>query len=184
MPNHKTRAMSVGILILLAYALLGSNNPNQKALSMFLEVTSGVSVLGIAILMYPLFSPHFKELSLWYLGLKWVEALLLVVAGILFYIHTAELLALREEVYILQAYTFGLSALIFYYLLYNLALVPLWLSLWGVMATLLLMLVNLLEITKYIPQVPILYIPIILNEVVLAFWLIIKGFNDENHNNT
>lgn len=183
MPNNKKRAIGVGILILFAYALLGSNDPNQKALGMFLEILSGVAVLGIAILMYPLFSPHFKELSLWYLGLKCVEALLLVVTGILFYIHTTELLTLREEVYILQTYTFALSALIFYYLFYRVELIPKWLSLWGILATVLLMLVNLLETTKYIPQVPILYLPIILNEVVLAFWLIIKGFNYEKYNN-
>ena len=85
MSNHKARALAVGILILLAYVLLVSNNPNQKTLSMFLEITGGVSVLGIAIL-YPKF-------------------------------------------------------------LYSI-------------------------------------IPIILNEVVLAFWLIIKGFNDEKYNNT
>lgn len=179
MSNNKKRSIGVGILILLAYALLGSNNPNQKALSMFLEIISGVAVLGIATLMYPLFSLHFKGLSLWYLGLKWAEALLLVVAGILFYIHTVELLALRETVYIFQVYTFALSALIFYYLLYKTALIPKWLSLWGVVATLLLIIVNILETTHYIPQVPILYLPIILNEIVLAFWLMARGFNDE-----
>jgi hypothetical protein len=34
-----------------------------------------------------------------------------------------------------------------------------------------------LEITGLIPGLMILYLPIILNEVVLAIWLMVKGFN-------
>jgi uncharacterized Tic20 family protein len=53
--NRKT-AIIVGVLILLAYSLLGSDNPDAKVLGMFLEVISGLAVIGIAVLMYPLFS--------------------------------------------------------------------------------------------------------------------------------
>ena len=44
-------------------------------------------------------------------------------------------------------------------------------------AAILLILVNLLEATGIISQLMILYLPIILNELVLAIWLMVKGFN-------
>jgi hypothetical protein len=48
---------------------------------------------------------------------------------------------------------------------------------WGVIAAILLILVNLGEVTGIIPASMILYLPVILNEIVLAIWLIVKGFN-------
>ncbi|HHD79767.1 MAG TPA: DUF4386 family protein [Epsilonproteobacteria bacterium] len=177
--KSRKRAIFIGIFILLAYALLGSGNPDQKFLGMMLEIISGIAVLSIALLMYPLFVMHNKKLALWYLILKCFEAFLMVLAGILFYIHTSELLSLRENIYLIHTYIFVTGALIFYYLLYQLYLVPRWLSLWGVVASLLLVVVNLLENMGAMAQIPILYLPIVLNEVVLALWFIVKGFKNK-----
>lgn len=55
--SHRKTAIIVGVLILLAYSLLGSDNPDAKVLGMFLEVISGLAVIAIAILMFPLFKP-------------------------------------------------------------------------------------------------------------------------------
>ena len=177
--NQRKRAMFVGIFILLAYALLGSGNANEKFLGMILEIISGIAVLSIALLMYPLFVTYNKKLALWYLLFRWIEAFLMVLAGILFYIYTPELLSIRDHIYLVHTYIFVVGALIFYYLLYQLYLIPRWLSLWGIFASVLLMVVNLLESMGVIAQIPILYLPIVLNEVVLAFWLMVKGFHDK-----
>jgi hypothetical protein len=61
--------------------------------------------------------------------------------------------------------------------LYQSNLVPRWISVWGVIAAVLLVLVNLLEVMGIIPGLMVLYLPIILNELVLAIWLMVKGFN-------
>ncbi|HHH53371.1 MAG TPA: DUF4386 family protein, partial [Bacteroidetes bacterium] len=175
----RKRAIFVGIFILLAYAVLGSGNPNEKFLGMVLEIISGIAVLSIAFLMYPLFATYDNRLASWYLILKCFEAFFMVLAGILFYIHTSELLFIRENIYLIHTYIFVAGAFIFYYLLYWLTLVPRWLSLWGVVASLLLVVVNLLESMGAIAQIPILYLPIVLNEVVLALWLIVKGFKNK-----
>ena len=56
MNTHRKTAIIVGVLILLAYSLLGSDNPDAKILGMFLEAISGLAVIAIAVLMFPLFS--------------------------------------------------------------------------------------------------------------------------------
>jgi len=76
-----------------------------------------------------------------------------------------------------HAYIFAIAAMIFYYLLYQSKLIPRWISLWGVIAAILLILVSLLEVTGIISELMILKLPIVLNELVLAIWLLIKGFN-------
>lgn len=174
--NRKT-AIIVGVLILVAYSLLGSGNPNAKVIGMFLEVISGLAVIGIAVLMYPLFKPYNKKVSFWYIVFRDIEGGLMIIAGILFLSQSTLLLEIRDGIYVGHAYIFAVAALIFYYLLCLSNLVPRWISVWGVIASILLILVNLLEVMGIIPGMMILYLPIILNELVLAIWLIVKGFN-------
>lgn len=173
----RTRAISVAILILLAYSIVAAGNPDAKLQSMLLEIISGLAVLGIATLMYPILRPYGKYLSFSYLFLKGFEGGIMILAGVLFYIHSSSLLALREALYTVHAYIFAIPALIFYTLLYQSKLVPRWISVWGFIAALLVIVVNILELVISDPVLKILYLPIVLNEVFLALWLIVKGFN-------
>ena len=177
MNSHRKTAIIVGVLILVAFSLLGGDNPEAKALGMFLEVISGLAVIAIAVLMYPLFKPYNKTVSLWYLVFRGIEGGLMIIAGILFLSHSPLLLEIRDGIYVSHGYIFAVAALLFYYLLYQSNLVPRWISVWGVIAAILLILVNLLEVMGIIPALMILYLPIILNELVRARWLMVKGFN-------
>ena len=177
MTSNRKIAIIVGVLILVAYSLLGSDNPDAKILGMFLEAISGLAVIVIAILMFPLFRPYNNKASFWYIVSRGIEGGLMIVAGILFLSHSALLLEIRDGIYVGHAYIFAVAALIFYYLLYQSKLIPRWISVWGVIASILLILVNLLEGMGIVSAQMILYLPIILNEVVLAIWLMVKGFN-------
>ena len=176
MNKNRRSSIIVGILILVAYCILGTNNPNEIILGMSLEIISGLAVISIAILMFPLLRPYGKKISLWYLALKWIEGILMIIAGILFFIHSPALLEVRDQIYRVHGYLFAVPALMFYYLLYQSKLIPRGLSVWGGIASILLIIVNLLELLRVIPRLEILYLPIVLNEVVLAIWLIVKGF--------
>ncbi len=177
MNKNRRTAVIVGILILLAYSILGTNNTDAKILGMFLEVISGLSVIGIAVLMFPFLRPYGKRMSLWYLILKGVEGIFAVIAGILFLIHTTPLLMLRDKVYLVHGYIFAVPALLFYCLLYKSKCIPRWLSVWGVVGSILLVIVNVLEVMGIVPKLEMLYLPIVSNEVVLAIWLMGKGLN-------
>ena len=75
---------------------------------------------------------------------------------------------------------FGLGALMFYYLLYQSKLVPRFLSVWGLIGVALVLTGALLDMFGYsrFSTIPILlWLPIASNEMFLAIWLIVKGFN-------
>ena len=182
MNNNRKISIIIGILILTAYSILGTNNPDAKMLGMFLEVISGFSVICIAVLMFPFLKPFGKKISLWYIVLKSIEGILMIGAGILFFIYTPSLLEFRNQIYLVHGYIFALPALMFYYLLYKSKLIPRWLSIWGIIASIVLVIANILELVEYSYKLEILYLPIVLNEIVLALWLILKGFNESTIN--
>lgn len=174
--THRKTAIIVGILILVAYSVLGSGNPEAKILGMVLEVISGLAVITIAVLMFPLFKPYNKIASYLYIVLRCIEGGLLVVTGILFLSHNTLLLEIYAGIHAVHGYIFGVAALTFYYLFYLSKLIPRWISVWGAIAAILLIIANLLEVMGIASGLMILYLPIILNELVLAIWLIVKGF--------
>jgi len=177
MNSHRKTAIIVGVLILIAYGVLASSITESKIAVMLFEAISGVAVILIAVLMFPLFTPYNEKASFWYIVFRSIEGGLMIIAGILFLSHNNLLLGIRDGIYVGHGYIFAVAALFFYYLLYQSKLIPRWLSVWGFIAAILLILANVLELTSLIPGAMILYLPIISNEVVLAIWLIVKGFN-------
>jgi hypothetical protein len=104
----------------------------------------------------------------------------MIIAGIMFLSQNALLLEIRDWIYVSHAYIFILGALIFYYLLYQSKLIPRYISVWGVIAVIMLLVGNLLEIMGFsLAMLIFLFLPIMLNEVFLAIWLIAKGFNED-----
>ena len=76
---------------------------------------------------------------------------------------------------------FGLGALCYYWVFYQSRLIPRWLSAWGLVAIVMVMVSGLLVMLGLIegfstPQL-VLAAPIGVQEMVLAVWLIAKGFN-------
>ena len=92
------------------------------------------------------------------------------------------MLAVRDWALLFVAMlAFGVGALMYYYVFYRSRLVPRWLSGWGLVGGA-LMLVSTVSsgFTQdfgFTTVNTVLNIPIGLQEMVLAVWLIVKGFN-------
>ena len=87
----------------------------------------------------------------------------------------ALLQALKDWAGIPEQFPYGLGVLLLNYVLYQSELIPRWLAVWGLIGATLLLAMGLLRM--FGKPVIFLAIPIILNELVLAIWLIVKGFN-------
>ena len=116
--NSRKNSILAGTLIIVAYSMLGSGNPDAKLMGMVLEVISGAAVIGISLIMYPLFKPSNEQVSRWYLIFRVIEGLLMVITGALFLSNSSQLLAIRDLIWQVHSIVFIAGAFTFYYLLY------------------------------------------------------------------
>ena len=89
------------------------------------------------------------------------------------------LLGVRDAAVVAGVLAFSVGALLYYWLLYTSNLVPRWLSGWGIAALFLMMAACLLAVFNQNPVTSyvILAAPIGVQEMVLAVWLIVRGFS-------
>lgn len=85
-------------------------------------------------------------------------------------LQTAERLVWEQ----LIALPFVIGALMFYWVLYRARLVPLWLSIWGLAGAVLYFAAPLARMSGL--SLDFLMFPLAIQEMVLAIWLIVKGF--------
>jgi hypothetical protein len=181
-----------------------SANENQVLIGALFELIMAVAVAGIAIAVYPVLRQHNASIAIGYVGARIVESILFLIGVISLlllvtlshefvkagspegsYFHTIGelLLAVRDwgGHVVLDVAVFPLGALIFYSLLYQFRLVPRWVSGWGLIGAVLywsagvLVMFDLIE-TLSTPQIA-LQAPLGLQEIALALWLIVRGFN-------
>jgi hypothetical protein len=177
--KNKLKAVLVGIFILVAYGVLIGTITDSKVWIMIGDVISGLAVIGIAVLMFPFFKVFSKKISFGYLSLKILEGVLMIISGILFLNNSFQFI--RDIIYNqIHIYVFILGGFFFYYLLYKTKLIPRFISIWGGVATFTLLVATIFKLVglRY-PVLDTLLILIITNEVFLAVWLMIKGFNIE-----
>jgi len=92
--------------------------------------------------------------------------------------QTLGAILLEADTYIMNAMigvVFPIGALMIYYLLYQSKLIPRWLSAWGFLGAIPYLASFLLGFFDF--ELGILMLPLALQEMVLAIWLIVKGFN-------
>ena len=174
-------------------------NENKVLIGVLFQLILTASVVAIPIMMFPILKKQNESLALGYVVARIFEGFFDIViamsmlllltlsrayveagAPVASYFQTsgALLLALRDWSSVLENFPYCLGALIFYYLLYRSTLIPRWLSGWGLLgAALFLATVPFRMFGLISPSTVVLAVPLILNELVLAIWLIVKGFN-------
>jgi hypothetical protein len=180
------------------YLTKASANDDRVMIGALLVLLDAVAVAGIAVVIYPILRKHSEALALGYVGARIAEGILFGANAITiltlltlsqeyaaagasaashFQTVGALLLAAGDWAFLLGfGLAFALSALILNALLYRSQLIPRWLSGWG--------LVGVASIFAYYVLRPfssnlveMLFLPIAVQEMVFAVWLIAKGFN-------
>ena len=169
----KMRGNLVGAYILIAYLMLISLVTDSKVLVLGADFISGGAVIGIAVLMYPLFRDSNEELAKFYLCTKCIEGFLMFTAGVFFAMDRTQYL--RDEIYFsVHTYIFIVSAFVFYILLYQSQLIPRFISVWGLLGILTLRLSTILQYMDIdLAVINGLLVLIITNEIFLALWLFV-----------
>jgi hypothetical protein len=173
-------------------------NGSQIALGALLEIINGVAYIGIAALMFPILKQRFESMALGYFAFRIIEFVTQIAASIVPFLLVALsgamvgagapisqaigelLLATRYWTYEILYFVFCLSALMFYYMLYQTKLVPRFLSVWGLIAAALVLFNTLFELFSIDLGTAVAMVtglPMLLNELFLGVWLIVKGFN-------
>lgn len=178
-------------------------NSSQVIIGFILELIAALSAFGTAIMLYPVLKKHIESLALGYVGFRLIENLLYIIGAIILLIiltlsqqYTAGalnaagiqtlgslLLALHDWfITIGTVIIFGLGSLTLNYILYQSKLVPRIISIWGLIGAALVLIYGLITVAILNPNpissiLTILALPIAVQEIVFALWLIIKGFN-------
>jgi len=178
------------------YLSLLSTNRAQVILGVLLELINGVAYLGIGVLMFPILKQRFESMALGYVGFRILEFVMQVLSGLspLSLLNLSEefvsagapaassfqvlgtlLLAERNWAFQMVSITFGLGALMFYAMLYQSKLIPRFISIWGLIGAAVVLANTMLDMFSL--TVPNLGVLMLLNELFLGVWLIVKGFN-------
>ena len=184
------------------YLVSISANESQVVLGALLLFIGALACTGIALALYPVLREYNHGLAIGSVGFRTIEGvlhsliavcwLLLVTvsqeavsagapASSAYQVPGAVLTAAPDWLAPLALLAFGLGALCYYWVFYQSRLIPRWLSGWGLVAITMVMasavLVMLGVIENFSTPQLVLAAPIGLQEMVLAVWLIAKGFN-------
>jgi hypothetical protein len=175
---------------------------NQVLIGAFSQLLMVVAYVGIPILMYSILSKYNKRLALGSVAFGIISGVFIIIGVIILlllltlshefakvgtldvsYFQTLGglLQAGRDLVnHVATTLAFVLAMLLFNCIFYQTKLVPRWLSVWGLIGSTLSILASLLFMIRFIGLDAIymmLNIPIAFQQLVLAIWLIVKGFN-------
>jgi hypothetical protein len=181
------------------YLALASANRTLIVVGALLEIVNGIAYIGIAVLVFPILRQRFESMALWYVAFRTIEFVMQALGDI----SALSLVKLSEEsvmagapasssfqavgtlllagrYWALQMVSFALvlGALMFYFMLYQSRLIPRFISVWGLVGALAVLSTSLLGTFGIsLGSLESLGVLMLLNELFLGVWLIVKGFN-------
>ena len=180
--------------------------PNRTIviIGILLEFAKIPAIALIPVFLFPILRKHNEALALGYVVFRLFEAVILVGIEInkLSLISVSRdylnkggtdasvlqnigswIQSVNEWAFLMYLLVFTLGALMFYSVLYQSKLIPRFISGWGFIAAALLLIGSVLIMVDMFAGISetglelIFALPIAVNEMVLAVWLIVKGFN-------
>lgn len=184
------------------YLVKASTNENQVLIGAFSQLLMVVAYVGIPVLLYPILSKHHKGLALGSVAFGIIAGVFIIIGVIILLL----LLTLSQEFtkvgsqdasyfqtlggllrdvrdlvnHVATTLSFVVAMFLFNCLFYQTKLVPRWLSVTGIIGSTLSILASLLFMIRFISldaTYMTLNVPIAVQQLVLAIWLIITGFN-------
>ncbi|GAG07668.1 unnamed protein product, partial [marine sediment metagenome] len=173
-------------------------------IGILLEFTCVLAIPLIPVFLFPILKKHNEALALGYVGFRFLEAVLFIVIEInkLSLINVSQdylnkggmdasyfqnigssIQSVNNWAFSIYVLVFTAGALMLYSVLYKSKLIPRFISAWGFIAAAVLLTGSVLIMVDMFTEISelglnlIFATPIAVNEMVLAIWLIVKGFN-------
>lgn len=185
------------------YLIKASANANQVLHAALFQFLMTVAYAGFALTLYPILRKHMESLALGFLSFRIIAAVLNIIGFIIilmilslsndfvnagspassYYQTLGDMLRSGRDFinHIAMIFAISTGGLMFYTLLFLTKLLPRWMSVMGLAATLLTIIASLLVMFHVIEIITTIYLalnlPLVLLETILAIWLIVKGFN-------
>ncbi len=169
---------------------------NQVIIGALLGFTAALSSASIALWLYPVLKHYDETKAIAAVGFRIIEGIFYSFGAIILIllVYLSKHLIISNSVvdvllvtrnitgFIFGATSFSVGGLLYYFIFYRSRLIPRWLSVWGMLGVALLL--AAIFITLFAKKnftiegsLIILTLPIALQEMVLAVWLIAKGFS-------
>ena len=172
-------------------------------IGILLEFTCVLAMPLIPVFLFPILKKHNEALALGYVGFRFLEAVLFIGIEInkLSLINVSQdylnkvgidasyfqnigrsIQSENDWAFSIYVIVFTLGALMLYSVLYKSKLIPRFISAWGFIAAAVMLTGSVMIMVEMFTEISlglelILTLPIAVNEMVLAVWLIVKGFN-------
>jgi hypothetical protein len=184
------------------YLMNGAGQKNQVILGALMELVLVCTAIGTAIGLFPVLRPYGERIALGHLCFRFLEAVVIMIGIVamlsLVTVSQAFVAAAAPDASAYHAvgtllravYTWtsmlgplfflGVNTLMYSYLLYKSRLVPRPLAVLGLSGATLVFCFALVVMFGVVPQLSvwaILTLPVAAYEMILAVWLIVKGFN-------
>lgn len=176
-------------------ALAADANPVK--VGAMLVLVMGLALAMVPVIMFPILKRQSEALAVGYVVFRGALETALYIAGALSWLllinvahqssgssHSSGtqistlgdlLISAGDPITAVRDIVFSIGALTFYYLLYAARLIPRWLSGWGIAGTIGYLAAGVIAVFSTEPVV--LLLPLALQEMVMAVWLIAKGFD-------
>jgi hypothetical protein len=185
------------------YLMNGSKHANQIILGALMELILVICAVGTATTMFPILRRYNETIALWHVCFRFLEAIVITVGVISvlslltlsrefvaagasdvasFQTSGTVLKAIHEWTFMLGPnFMLGINTMMYSYIFYKTKLVPRFIPIIGMTGAALVFICALLVMFGVIEQVSVwggmLALPVAANEMILAVWLIVKGFN-------
>lgn len=183
------------------YLVKSAQNPKQIHRAATFQFLMAIFYTGIAILLYPLLRAYNEELAVGFLVSRIIAVFFVLIgtitfllilklsrdfseagsSGSLHYHVIGDLLRTARDLFnhVGMIIALCLGGIMLYTVLIQSGLIPVWLSVWGIVGSVIALLASILVGMKFIriisPVYLILNVPIALQELVFAAWLIFRG---------
>jgi hypothetical protein len=177
---------------------------NRLVTGTLLVLTMGLALAMVPVMLFPILREYNEVLALGYVvfrgALETLVCIMVAVSRLLLIVTSHEYVAAgapdvsyfqslgavllkgQDAINPVLIIVFSLDALMLYYMFYQSKLIPRWISVWGFIAILMHFSTAFLILFRIVPPndmatLGMINFPILVQEMVMAAWLILKGFH-------